>query len=68
MVTVEISNKSSTTGIRLERGAMLHFELADGIEFTVQNGKPLTPLEVYNQIGVKQPFNKPIWINRKGVL
>ena len=68
MVTIEISNTSSSTGIRIERGGILHFELADGVEFTVQNGKPLTPLEVYNQIGVKQSFNKPIWINRKGVL
>ena len=68
MVTIEISSTHLNTGMRIERGATMRFEFTDGIEFTVQNGQPFTPFEVYNQIGVKQKFNKPIWVgvSKKG--
>jgi len=68
MVAIEIS-KTANGGIRLQRGSTLRFELSDDIEFTIQNGKPLTPIEAYDQISSKNKFvDKSIWINRKGVL
>ena len=68
MVTIQIS-KTANEGIRLAYGSVLRLELDDGIELTVQNGHPLTPIETYNRINSREkPVDKSIWINRKGAL